>query len=378
MDEQLDIIKEFIRKREMEDKDPPEPYDVCDFIESMFNITVSRSYINTLVKSSKDIYLVDAAPLEAERIDVKVDDLRANHQQLSEKLSTIDPRFIVNIDECGWGKKLSCKKKRVLSLNPVSTNYRERADEGHITIIPVSWANGDFSRSMIVIQTKTIERTLLPFGLPDGPNVLVVASQRGYITRELFIKLIDEILVPDLKNRRAKFNSPDAKCLLIADGATQHQSEDITTALERANILLHFLVPHSSHLTQPLDSLFFKSLKAELRKSRAKYSDLSKSSNRLVHALSCLSKVTGWFIGLRSWHFAGFLVSLADEIPTVKYDLETILERQNSPVTEVKVKAAASKRKREKVFFSGDKKIKADSSKKVEEAIGKDQIAKEQ
>ena len=98
---------------------------------------------------------------------------------------------------------------------------------------------------MIVIQTKTIERNLLPFGLPDGPNVLVVASQKGYITKELFIELIDEILVPDLKNRRAKFNAPDSKCILIIDGATQQQSEDITKSLERANILLHFLVPHS-------------------------------------------------------------------------------------------------------------------------------------
>ena len=111
----------------MEDRDPPEPYEVCDFIELTFKVTVSRSYINTLAKNSKQFYLVDATPLEDERIDVKVDDLRANHQQLSEKLSTIDPRFIVNSDDCGWGKKLSCKKKRVLSLSPVKTDYREHS-----------------------------------------------------------------------------------------------------------------------------------------------------------------------------------------------------------------------------------------------------------
>lgn len=366
-DNQLQIVKEFIRKREVEEKDPPEPYEVCDFIESTFKITYSRSWINQLVADSKGFHLVDATPLENERIDVKVDDLRENHQKLSQKLLTLDPRFIVNIDECGWGKKISHGKKRVVSLNSVNTNYRERADEGHITMIPVSWANGDFSRTMVVIQTKSIERELVPFGLPDGPNVYVAASQKGYITQELFIKLIDKILIPDLNNRRTKFNMPNSKCLLIVDGATQHQSEDITKALEKANIELHFLVPHSSHLTQPLDCMFFKNLKSELRKNRAKYTDLSKSSNRLVHALSCLSKTTGWYIGLRSWHFAGFLVSLEKENPTVLYDLETILERRNSPAIEVKVKALKSKRKREKVFFSGAKKIKADEEKKSEE-----------
>ena len=96
------------------------------------------------------------------------------------------------------------------------------------------------------------------------------------------------------------------------------------------------------------------------------YTDLSKASNRLVHALSSLSKSTGYIIGLRSWHRAGFLVSLEKEVPSLTYDISVILERQNSPMNELKVEATKSKRKREKLFFSGAKKIKK-SDPKIEE-----------
>jgi hypothetical protein len=205
--------------------------------------------------------------------------------------------------------------------------------------------------------------------LPNGPNTLLVASQKGYITTELFMKLIIEILIPSVIFRRAQFDLGNSRALLVVDGATQHQSLDIINALESANIGMHFLVPHSSHLTQPLDCLFFKCFKGELRKPRVHYTDLSKTSNRLIHAISSLSKTMGWFIGLRSWHRAGFLVSLEDAIPTITYDLSIILERKNAPTNEIKVQVSKAKRKREKIFFSHFKKTKKNEKEDDENII---------
>jgi hypothetical protein len=64
---------------------------------------------------------------------------------------------------------------------------------------------------------------------------------------------------------------------------------------------------------------------------------LSKTSNQLIHAISSLSKIIGWFIGLRLWYHVGFLVSLEDAIPTITYDLSIILEKKNAPTNEIKV-----------------------------------------
>ena len=77
--EHLKVIKEFIRKCEVDEKDPPEPYEVCDFIESTLGITYSWSWINQLINNSNDIFLVDATPLEDARINVKEEDLQNNH-----------------------------------------------------------------------------------------------------------------------------------------------------------------------------------------------------------------------------------------------------------------------------------------------------------
>jgi hypothetical protein len=94
-----------------------------------------------------------------------------------------------------------------------------------------------------------------------------------------------------------------------------------------------------------------------------------KTSNQLIYAISFLSKTMGWFIGLWSWHRAGFLVSLEDAIPTITYDLSIILERKNTPTNEIKVQVSKAKRKREKIFFSHFKKTKKNKKEDDENII---------
>jgi hypothetical protein len=75
--------------------------------------------------------------------------------------------------------KIAQQKKKVVSLSPFPTFYCEQIEEGHITFIPVSWANGDFSCSMVILQSKLIQQELTVFGIPNGTHNLVVASQKG-------------------------------------------------------------------------------------------------------------------------------------------------------------------------------------------------------
>lgn len=161
-----------------------------------------------------------------------------------------------------------------------------------------------------------------------------------------------EILIPSVEGRRRAFNLPNAPALLLLDGATQHHCPEALALLKGSNVIVHFLVPHSSHLTQPLDCLFFKILKGELKKNQTNYSNLSKTSNRLLHGICSLSKSIGWYIGLRSWHRAGFLVSLEQLVPTLSYDLSIIIKKTNKSTEEVCIQPTSSKKKREKLFFS--------------------------
>jgi hypothetical protein len=58
--------------------------------------------------------------------------------------------------------------------------------------------------------------------LPNEPNTLLVASQKGYITTKLFMKLIIEILIPSIIFRHAQFDLGNSHVFLVVDGATQH------------------------------------------------------------------------------------------------------------------------------------------------------------
>ena len=105
--EQLEIVKNFVNHCENNERNPPEPSVLCDFILSTFGIDYHQISINSLVKKYQMFHIVDAKPLESEQIEVAVEDLHNNHKTLVEMMDGIDPHLIVNIDESGWGKKLN-------------------------------------------------------------------------------------------------------------------------------------------------------------------------------------------------------------------------------------------------------------------------------
>ena len=90
----------------MDERNLPELDEVCTFIQIMFDITYHQNWINQLVKQSKKFFIVDAIPLENEQFDLKIDDLKENHIQLSKLFENIDLRLLVNINKCGWGKMI--------------------------------------------------------------------------------------------------------------------------------------------------------------------------------------------------------------------------------------------------------------------------------
>jgi hypothetical protein len=59
-------------------------------------------------------------------------------------------------------------------------------------------------------------------GLSDGPNTLLVASQKGYITIKLFMKLIIEILNLSIIFHHVQFDLGNSHVFLVVDSATQH------------------------------------------------------------------------------------------------------------------------------------------------------------
>ncbi len=86
-------------------------------LKKTFGIEYHCVWINSLVKKHLMLHIVEAAPLESVRIDVLDSDLVENHAESSKLLQTIDPCLLVNVDESGWGKLLSKRKRLCLCLH---------------------------------------------------------------------------------------------------------------------------------------------------------------------------------------------------------------------------------------------------------------------
>ena len=65
-----------------------------------------------------------------------------------------------------------------------------------------------------------------------------------------------------MRRRLGTFNE---RAVLILDSCSCHTNEQYRTLLESKNITMLFLVPHASHLTQPLDLGIFGRVKVLLR-----------------------------------------------------------------------------------------------------------------
>ena len=105
-----------------------------------------------------------------------------------------------------------------------------------------------------IIKTKTFDSILEShYGLPVNDWIHVTSSSSAYINQELFLYWIQKILVPGVAAKQVSCGlKKDAKALLILNGCLSH-SEDELKKLSNHSIEYHFLIPHSSHLTQPLD-----------------------------------------------------------------------------------------------------------------------------
>ena len=100
-------------------------------------------------------------------------------------------------------------------------------------------------------------------------------TKNSFITGEVFWQWLNDIFLPyvdarreEMRRQRGHFNE---RAVLIMDGCTNHKLEQFLNLLESKNITPVFLVPHSSHLTQPLDLAVFCRLKGYIM-NEASYS----------------------------------------------------------------------------------------------------------
>ena len=168
------------------------------------------------------------------------------------------PSQIWNADESGF--PLCPKTGRVLAVKTDKNVYGITGDsKEQITCLCAANAAGDVLPPMHVFAGERVRYNPMANCVP---NAYFGHSTNGWITTELFFGW--------LANHFAKLVTVRPVVLLV-DGHSSHIDLEVSRFCSENQILLYCLPPHSSHLLQPLDVGFFKSLKNAWAKECNRY-----------------------------------------------------------------------------------------------------------
>ncbi|KAJ4457110.1 hypothetical protein PAPYR_7505 [Paratrimastix pyriformis] len=129
----------------------------------------------------------------------------------------------------------------------------------HITLAMAITASGKKLKPFLIFPRATMP------DLPDSAAKYAVGgSDNGWITAVLFLEWLELVFGPYIAKCRQKLGNPTARALLVMDNHATHQSDDIRAWCEKHLVDTLYLLPHATHLMQPLDVAVFGPFKATL------------------------------------------------------------------------------------------------------------------
>jgi len=160
---------------------------------------------------------------------------------------------IYNMDETGFRVGVG-RSHHVLSRDRHRRIYiPDPDDRDYVTVVECISAVGKVIPPMVVLAAKTITERYHPPGLAD--DVLLGISETGYMNDELTLKWLRHF------ERTTKDTRVGSHRILIFDGYGSHLEYDFINYCEQHAIVPFCLLPHTSHLCQPLDVTVFQPYK---------------------------------------------------------------------------------------------------------------------
>lgn len=209
---------------------------------------------------ANDFRTVTGKSMDYNRLIVDLKDIEQNLYDLNQKIMGVPTGFLFNLDEIGCEEfadaqdvKVIVPKKYRGNSAPYGVNRRKR----NSVLVCIS-ADGLDCIPQITIRRATIENEIYEYIPKD--KVQIVNTKKGFITTKSFLLWLNEIFLPFLHNQRMK-TGYQGQSVLILDGYLPHIKAFESIDLQGENLTLHFLVPHSSHLLQPLDLGIFSIMK---------------------------------------------------------------------------------------------------------------------
>jgi hypothetical protein len=200
----------------------------------------------------------------------------------------IQPRDIYNMDETGFrigqGKRVEGVYTKYPQRAPSASSIDSASQRKLVTSVECIFQDGWVLPPLIIMPGDVQMRDWYELvTLP--PAYIIGISSTGYINMELAYLWLHHFHISTRPRQFAKYR------LLIFDQHKSHMTRDFMSVAESLQILCLPLIPHLTHLLQPLDSIPFLQAKKAHADAVNKASWLSGINYDKVHFLSFIKEI---------------------------------------------------------------------------------------
>jgi DDE superfamily endonuclease len=184
--------------------------------------------------------------------------------------SGITPSNMWNVDETGIALGV-CVNQRVIGTSETNKTYMKTPEDREwVSTIECISAVGNKINPVVIFKGQTLQSTWFTPG--KTPDYFYTCSEKGWTSNDIGIRWLKDAFLPttDPGNGIPR--------LLLLDGHGSHVSVEFMKIAWENNVYLFYLIPHSSHVLQPLDLSCFSVLKSRYRRQIALLASLSDST----------------------------------------------------------------------------------------------------
>lgn len=258
-DDEIQILIEEIH-RLISNGEYPTVNDMVQYIIENIEKCISPETIRNYIVSS-GFNIVVGNPMEEDRAKVDDRDIDHYYDNLAQEIDGAPASLIFNMDEAGEDDYVDTRSYNVIvpsEYQGKSINIPVRRKSKRSTLIHCISCDGTYLLPLLIIPRKTVDSVIFKKLTPN--NFLIQYQSKGFSNFQLIQFWLENIFFPEVRRRQIieqERSNYQGYTYLIIDGCSSHAKALQYYDLEKMKIKIIYLVPHASHLLQPLDLVIF-------------------------------------------------------------------------------------------------------------------------
>lgn len=232
---------------------------------------IGKNWVPRFLQRHPEVHTKRGVTIAAERVrDITSASLSSWFDNLRKLIleRKIQPANIWNVDETGNALGVCSNQTVVGSSGKKRTFVRRPQNREWVSVIECISTGGRSTTPLVIFKGKSVQ--LQWFDPQKTPNWYYESSPNAYTSNEIAVKWLRDVFIPETVPE----GGTKEYRLLLLDGHSSHVTTEFMWEAYQNNILVYYLIPHTSHFTQPLDLAVFSSMKRSYRAAVATDTDV--------------------------------------------------------------------------------------------------------